>query len=221
MIIKETEELKKRLDTKIQTIAVTVDDTMITEVCRQKTSVVDDRSEAASEAIQSLQNNIFIIDKVDDVIVTPNTFIALQKIAEKTHAAHKQLNDVSNQHRNVSLSFIPNPAITKFLSSRNELGEIKEGTTATNALTYVPEISFPPNLPTKSESQVLKASKHMHLVFLLAYIVVYIFIILQPHTEIDTKMCDFLNITLTKQSKMTAKLSKDELLSPFQEWFSL
>ena len=182
-MIKDAKELKKSLDTKIQNI--TVDDTMITEVCKQKTSVLDDQAEAACESIQSLQNNMFIIDEFDGDIVTPNTFIALRRITEKTHAAHKELNDVSSQHRNVSLSFVPNPAITKFISSRIGLGKIKQGTTDSDAFESFPEINFPPNLPSKSDTQIVEEYKRMHLAFLIAYFVVYCLIILQSYTQVD------------------------------------
>ena len=57
-IIKEVEDLKKRLDTKIKPLIS--NDTSVTELCKHETSVLESQIEAASNVIQSLQNESYI-----------------------------------------------------------------------------------------------------------------------------------------------------------------
>ena len=236
--IKEAEDLKKRLDTKIKSI--TVDDTSITEFCKQETLDLENRTEAVSNAVQSLQNESSILDKFDGDAVTPNMFISLRRIAEHTKAAHKQLDEVCNQLRSVRISFVSNPAITSFLFSKNELGEIEKESTDSDALPTLPEINFPPKPPSLSQS--LEINKRMHLVFVLAYLLVYLLVFLpyplgafikrsakmnltdtKPSDLIndvgnqlsdimdvlDRKPCDIFKMTLTKKSPVDVKQSDD------------
>ena len=194
--IKEAEDLKKRLDTKIKSI--TVDDTSITEFCKQETLDLENRTEAVSNAVQSLQNESSILDKFDGDAVTPNMFISLRRIAEHTKAAHKQLDEVCNQLRSVRISFVSNPAITSFLFSKNELGEIEKEATDSDALPTLPEINFPPK--PLSLSQSLEINKRMHLVFLLAYLLVYLLVFLPYPLGAFIKQPDKMNVTDTKPS---------------------
>ena len=213
-MIKEADDWKQRLDTKIQLIAV--DKSYINETCRQKSVLLDDQKDAAANAIQSLQHNISALDEFDGDNVTLNMFIALQKIAEYTNTVHRQLNDVSNQHRNVRVSFVPDAAMSNFLSSTNEIGEIKEDTTNPDSMETLPEITFPPKPPTKSGSQRLEAINRMHLYFLLAYLFVYFPLLFQPYPAAvkdlwgvpNTKLrtCDISNIALNKKSSVDVKL---------------
>ena len=142
----------------------------------ERIPLLDDRAEAV--VIQSLQNYLTIIDEVGNDTINPNTFIALQRMSEKVHFAAMALNDIANQH-NISISFVPNPIITKFLSSGTVLGEIKKDTIRSNDLTFFPEMNFLSHFSTKPESKILKANKRMHLLFLLAYFVVYLRLLLQ------------------------------------------
>ena len=194
--IKEAEDLKKRLDTKIKSI--TVDDPSITEFCKQETLDLENRTEAVSNAVQSLQNESSILDKFDGDAVTPNMFISLRRIAEHTKAAHKQLDEVCNQLRSVRISFVSNPAITSFLFSKNELGEIEKESTDSDALPTLPEINFPPKPPSLSQS--LEINKRMHLVFLLAYLLVYLLVFLPYPLGAFIKQPDKMNVTDTKPS---------------------
>ena len=127
-------------------------------------------------------------------------FMVLRKIAENTNEANKQLDDVCNQHRNVKISFVPNPVITSFLFYANELGDIKQETADSDAFTTLPEINFPPKPPPKYESHILEINKRMHLVYLIAYLLVYLLVLLPYPPEAVTKRSDKMNVADTKPS---------------------
>ena len=214
-MIKEAEDLKQRLDIKIQQISV--DKSYISDTCRQKSALLDGQTDAVENAIQSLQHNISAIYEYDGDTVTLNVFIALQKMAEHTQKAHRLLNDVSNGQKNVRISFVPNTAMSNFLSSSNDLGEIKEDTINPDVMETLPEIIFPPKPPTKSGSQRLEANNRIHLYFLLANLIVYFLLLFKPHPAAvkdildvpNTKFrrpCDISYITLNKKSSVDIKL---------------
>ena len=207
-MIKEVKDLKKKLTEKIQTF--NVDDTDLTQFCRRNISVLDDRENATTNAIQSIQNEMSLLDQLDSDTVTPNVFLALQKIAENTNSANKELNEVSTQHQNVRISYVPNSAITSFLLSSHGMGEIKESITGTETVKALPVINFPTSQPSKSDSHCLKTNQRIHLLFLLAYIVVYVLVFFDhPFSTSRRKSCDIFDITVIKESSLDVKQSSD------------
>ena len=60
------------------------------------------------------------------------------------------------------------------------------------------EINLPPRPPPKSESQCLEANTRIHLLFLLAYIVVYFLIFFHPLITDDRKLSDIFNKPISR-----------------------
>ena len=202
-IIKEAEDLKQQLNTTVQSI--TVDKIHINKIINLEISNLDERSEDARSVIESLESEICILEDFDEDTVSPHMFLVMQGISERVNSAHQQLNEVGNQLRDVFISFVPNPAVTQFLSSPNSLGELRKDINNPGNFEMLPEMCFPPNQPTNAAtSQCLKANKQMHLLFLLAYLVAYSLVFMHLYLpEGVTKTSAVLNETYSDKLNMT------------------
>ena len=135
--------------------------TMVSDTCEQKSARIAEQIMTLDNIIHSLDETSTGITKNLNAKFGQTVFIKMQQIVEKVREYKSDIENMNKEIRKITVSFSPSSEILKFLSVRENLGDIKEISSQIGDPRLPPDVTFPHAIPLLRKAGISKKGSNI------------------------------------------------------------